>query len=158
MRFLKHRPTHIVVATILIGLAVFFLYKTIFPSAPERITATVEKGEVLETVSVSGFVEANRIADLAFLSTGVVTDVLIEEGEVVKSGQILATLASPQLVAERAEAVSAVTAARANYAKTISGPRAETVTVSNTNLRNAQNNLMRVTTEEMLVATFYLTD
>lgn len=148
MRFLHSRPLSIIGAVILIGSAVYLINQTLNPKIPDWTTATVEKGSVSELVSVSGFVEAKRVAELAFPSTGVVTDVLVTEGSEVKKGDILATLAAAQLVAERNEAVSALNAAQASYSQTVAGPRNETIAVANTSLRNAEENLNRVTTEE----------
>ncbi len=128
--------------------AAFLLYKTLNPSTPEWITAVVEKGTVSEVVSVSGFVEAKRTADLSFPSTGIVTDVIVEEGAVVKQGDIIATLAATELVAQRSEAVAALTKAKATYAKVVAGPRSETVAVAKTNLTNSEESLRRITAEE----------
>ncbi len=148
MRFLRFGPWYLAAATGFIAFCFYLIYKVFYPSAPEFITATIERGSVSELVSVSGFVEAKQIANLAFPGTGVVTDVLAEEGSEVKSGEIIATLAATGLVAERAEAVSAMNAARAAYDKTVAGPRTETVTLANTSLTNAKENLTQVTNEE----------
>ena len=125
-----------------------FIYKYFNPPTPNWITATVEKGNVTERVSVSGFVEAKQVADLSFPSTGVVTDVFVEEGSIVKAGEVLATLANRELVAERNEAMAALAIARATYQETIAGPRSETIDVADINIKNAEENLARVTIEE----------
>lgn len=131
-----------------IAIAVVLIMKVLFPQTPNWVTTQVEIGDVKEIVSVSGFVEASIIADLAFQSSGNITDVLVNEGDKVVTGALLATLASAQLVAERREATNALAAARASYAKTAAGPRAESVTVSNTNVRNAELKLEQVKLEE----------
>ncbi len=133
---------------LLILICGIFLYKYFNPPAPEWITATVERGDVTELVSVSGFVEAKQVADLAFPAVGVVTDVFVKEGSVVRAGEVLATLANTQLVAERNEAVAALAIARASYQETTSGPRSETIVVAKTNITNAEANLKQVTIEE----------
>ncbi len=147
MKFFKLSFLNISLALLLIGISVF-LYKYLNPPAPEWITSTVERGDVTELVSVSGFVEAKQIADLSFPATGVVTDVFVKEGSVVRAGEVLATLASTQLVAERNEAVAALAIARASYQETISGPRKEVITVANINVANSEANLKQVTIEE----------
>lgn len=148
MRIFNTSIWYIFIAITLVLVAGFFVYKTINPTIPEWVTATVEKGTVSEVVSVSGFVEAKRTAELTFPSSGIVTDVFVEEGMVVKQGDLLATLASTQLVAERSEAVSQLTASQATYEKTIAGPRSETVAVANATVANAEENLTRITAEE----------
>ena len=112
-----------------------------------QITTTVERGDVVNSVSVSGFVEAKNTAELAFPSTGLVTDVLVDEGTVVSKGDILATLAAAQLVAERAEAVASFEAAIANFDEAVAGPRAETIAVANRSIDNAIANLDRIERE-----------
>ncbi len=148
MSFLGVPIKYVFLSIVLIGLALFALYSTQSSRTPEYVTATVERGTVQEMVSISGFVEAKQSADLAFPATGIVTDILVTEGSEVEEGDLLATLASTQLVAERSEAVAALEAANASYAKTVAGPRAETVTLANTTLQNAKENLDRVTSEE----------
>lgn len=134
--------------TLLVISGSLFVYKQFNPPLPNWITATVEKGNVTELVSVSGFVEAKQVADLAFPSTGIVTDVFVVEGSVVKAGEVLATLANTELVAERNEAMAALAIARAAYRETAAGPRSETIAVADTNIKNAEANLARVTVEE----------
>ncbi len=136
------------IALVLIIGVVALTKQVFFPSQTEYVTATVELGSVREIVSVSGEVEAQKIADLAFPSSGVVTDVFVDEGSEIKAGDLLATLAANQLVAERAEAVSGLLAAEATYRKTLAGPRDETLSVANTSITNAEANLIRVTAEE----------
>ncbi len=128
--------------------AVVFIYKYLNPPPPQLTTATVERGNVTELVSVSGFVEAKQIANLAFPSSGVVTDVFVEEGSLVEVGEVLATLANTKLVAERNEAVAALASARAAYNETAAGPRTETIAVANTSVKNAEAQLKQVIAEE----------
>jgi multidrug efflux pump subunit AcrA (membrane-fusion protein) len=123
-------------------------YQGLHEETPDWVTAVVETGDVRELVSVSGFVEAKRLAELSFPSNGTVTGVLVTEGALVEAGDVLATLAANELVAERTAAVSAKNAAEAAYEKLAAGPRSETVSLAETNLSTAKENLARVTTEE----------
>lgn len=148
MRLLRVSSWYVLIAIIAIVAAVLLLLKVLFPATPSWITTTVERGEVNQLVSVSGFVEAKELADLAFPSSGVVTDILVSEGSRVKTGDILATLAATELVAERTRAASSLLAAEAAYQEVIRGPRQEAVTVANTSLATAKANLARVTLEE----------
>ena len=84
--------------------------------------------------------EAKQIADLAFPGSGIVTAVLVEAGSQVKAGDLIATLAATNLVAERNAAYSNLVAARAAYNQLLSGPRDEAVLVSNTTLSNVLAN------------------
>ncbi|MFI5625955.1 efflux RND transporter periplasmic adaptor subunit [Nocardioides sp. NPDC051685] len=69
-------------------------------------------GTVKETVSASGTVEAAETADLSFEVSGTVTKVYVAEGDTVKKGDALARVDDTTLVAGRAAASSALTAAQ----------------------------------------------
>ena len=148
MRFLTQSKSSLVATILLLLVGTYFAYQFFKPAPVEQTTATVARGSVSERVSVSGFVEAKQTADLAFPGSGVITDILVEEGSTVNAGDILATLAATELVAQRAEAVAQLQAAKAAYQKTTTGPRAETVSLSNSTLKTAQANVERVTAEE----------
>ena len=133
------------IAALIIGGVIFMVYKTINPTTPDWITTQVERGDVTEMVSVSGFIEAKNTAELSFPATGVVTDVFVEEGNKVIKGQILATLAATQLVAQRNEAVAALHSANAQYDELLAGPSTQARSVTQQNVDNAERNLERVT-------------
>lgn len=60
---------------------------------PEPVsTDTVKRGDVIETVSVSGEYIPARYADLSFSSAGVVDALLVKEGDELKAGQPIASL------------------------------------------------------------------
>lgn len=63
-------------------------------SAPEekKQVATVERGDLAITVSVDGNLVMPQAFDLRFGAPGDVKDVLVEEGDFVKAGAVLATL------------------------------------------------------------------
>ncbi len=133
---------------LILMVATFAIYKFIFPEVPTYITGTVETGTVRELVSVSGFAEAKQVAKLSFPSTGIITAVLVEEGQRITEGEVLATIASTELVAERETAVSTLKGAEANFDKLVAGPRAETLALANTTLEKNRENLTRTISEE----------
>ena len=59
--------------------------------APAR-TATVERGDVISTVTASGTVEAAEPLELSFVTPGVVTAVDVASGDTVTAGQVLARI------------------------------------------------------------------
>ncbi len=144
MTYLKKRWWQILIAVALLAFTYIYVSGTAERQEASQITTTIERGAVVTSVSVSGFVEAKNTAALAFPSTGLVTDVIVDEGSVVLEGDILATLAAEQLVAERAEAVANLAAAVAGYDEVVAGPRAETIAVANQSIDNAVANLDRV--------------
>ncbi len=119
------RKRHLVGVVLLCALLFFTISKLSTETDENRITALIEQGSVTETVSVSGFVEAKNTAHLSFPTVGIVTDVMVEEGQTVAKGDILATLGSQTLVAQRAEAVAALRSAQSAYDELLAGPREE---------------------------------
>jgi len=71
-------------------------------------TVTVEKRDVQETVTATGNIQAKNAASLSFEASGVIGELLVEVGEGVKKGQVLARL-------EAGELYDAVLRARADY-------------------------------------------
>jgi HlyD family secretion protein len=135
-------------ALLVVAFAIFLLIDTVRSKTPEWITATVEKGEVAEIVSVSGFIEAKNTAELAFPSSGIVTEVFTKEGQAVVEKEVLATLASAVLVAQHNEAQAGLELAQAKYEKLIAGADFTDRNIAQTNLKNAQQELARTISEE----------
>lgn len=135
-------------AGVLILSALVLLYQTLNPKEPNWTTAQVERGTMNEVVSVSGFIEAKNTAELAFPSIGTVTGVFAEEGQKVVGGEVLLTLASTQLVAQRDDAQAELRIAQAQYDKLIAGETTQTRAIADTNLRNAEQALARTITQE----------
>lgn len=70
----------------------------------EVATERVERGTVLETVSVTGELVPVEYADLSFQSVGRVARVSVKEGDWVTKGQVLATLDTAVLESQLREA------------------------------------------------------
>ena len=62
-------------------------------------TALVSRGSVSDHLVTTGLIESEIAADLLPETTGVVTAILVEEGDAVSKGQVLATLTNPSLEA-----------------------------------------------------------
>jgi len=149
MQIVFHKRTYVVfLAGLLIVTALYFLVTTLFPHNPNWVTATIQRGDVTQTVSVSGFIEAKNTARLAFPAIGVVTGVLVDEGSVVQKGDLLATIASNQLVAQRREAMATLQIAQAQYNETQAGVTPTQKEVTQTTVRNAEENVIRVKADQ----------
>lgn len=60
---------------------------------PVKVTATkVSFNDMPQTFTYSGTIEPDNTADIGFAVPGVVNGILVEEGQIVKQGQLLATL------------------------------------------------------------------
>jgi macrolide-specific efflux system membrane fusion protein len=80
-------------------------------AAASSTTATVTSETVEQTVSADGTVEARRTRDESFQVAGTVTKVLVDEGDEVTKGQVLATVGRSALAAARNAAVTSLDAA-----------------------------------------------
>jgi macrolide-specific efflux system membrane fusion protein len=109
----------------------------------QTTTTTVSRGTVRSTVSASGTIESAETAGASFTTSGTVTDVLVEVGDHVREGQILARVddASAQADLESASAnassaAAGVTSAQAGVTSAQSG-----ITSAQASLSAAQENL-----------------
>ncbi len=120
---------------LLIGTAAFFLTR---PKAPEVVTDTVKRGDIVRTVEAVGSVISERDLSLEFPLSGIVSDVRVREGESVKAGQTLAVLRSGTLSADVTSAGAALQSAQADLSALIEGTRPEDILVTEAELFGKQ--------------------
>ena len=62
-------------------------------SRPEntQAEAVVDRGDVTRSITVSGYLEADNVADLSFPQSARITALLVREGDWVSAGDVLAT-------------------------------------------------------------------
>ena len=82
---------------------------------PELRTTTVTKGNVTQTVSVSGSVAAQGQAKLAFKTGGRISEIYVGVGQAVSAGQSLAKLDTADLETALATAQQNLANAQASY-------------------------------------------
>lgn len=90
----------ILMACILVGLTVTPLGCSSSPGgteATEYQTATVQRGDITVDITASGNLELSDKRSLSFGTSGTVGEVLVEEGDSITRGQVLAGLDAPQL-------------------------------------------------------------
>jgi HlyD family secretion protein len=137
------------IAILLICLMVF----TVFRHQPETtVTAVADTGTVRQLVSVSGIAEAEQTVELAFPTSGTVAEVFVEQGDVVAAGDILLTLDSRALEADRNVAEASLSRAIANRDELLAGPRTEAraVTSQTVQLRQEQLETTKATEERKI--------
>ena len=135
-------------ALILIVIAVFSLVRVLQGPEATYITDTVTRGDVRSIVSVSGVIEAENTAELAFPVSGIVAEISVREGDEVTAGTVLAALERNALLADRREALGRLQIAKADRQELMAGPRSEAREVTATSIAAAEENLIRVTREE----------
>jgi len=90
MKFFKKRKAlTIVIILVVVALGAYFIFKK--PKTTTS-TATVQRGDVVQTLTLSGELDSHQKADLAFQSSGLLTSVAVKQGQKVYQGQYLASL------------------------------------------------------------------
>lgn len=124
-KLLHSRSFHITLAVIIIVGVIAMVLGAGKSNNVTLITATVENGDVQQLVSVSGIAEAEQSAELAFPVTGIVAEVAVSEGNVVEEGDILITLESRALQADRQDALASLSRSVAERDELLAGPSSE---------------------------------
>ena len=119
------RSFHVVLAIAVIGFIIFMVVSVRGGQEVTYVTTVVEQGNVERLISVSGVIEAEQSADLAFPTSGIVSAVNIKKGDVVEAGDVLVTLEARALQADRQDAVAALSRAVASRDELLAGPQAE---------------------------------
>lgn len=120
---------------------VFVVRAATAPSVPEYITATAEKADLRQTVEAVGTVISERDLALQFPTSGVVSSVLVKEGDRVRAGQRLATLRSGNLSADIAAAQARVLSAEADLRAKQEGNRPEDIAIAQADVDNKRSAL-----------------
>jgi len=107
------------VLVVLAGAAAFFLTgSTLRSPRVETVTASiVSEGQATTLLAATGYVEAERKADLSPKITSRITELNVTEGSRVKTGDVIARLDSTDLAAQLAEANANWINAKADLAR-----------------------------------------
>jgi len=133
--------TIIIIATLTLAIGAYTIYS--FTKKPELkyTTAEVVIGEILQTVSATGTVEAETKLDLHFMNSERIREINVKVGDSVKKDEVLAKLDTAQLISQLNKAKAGFNAARANLSKLLEGATVEDIRVSETAVFNAQVSL-----------------
>ncbi|MDD4271760.1 MAG: biotin/lipoyl-binding protein, partial [Patescibacteria group bacterium] len=101
-------------------------------------TAKVERGNLIQTVSETGMVKANKEMDLNFTLGGKITGIFVNVGDKVKKDQVLAELDSSDLLLKEKEAAANLRVSQANLAKLLAGATAGELAVSQAGVDQAK--------------------
>ncbi len=105
------------------------------PPDEEMLSAVVERGTVRVDVSANGSVQPRARVSLAFEVPGRVAEVLVDVGDSVEAGDVLARLHSEHLALQVRQAGAALASAEARLAQLQVGARPEAVAVAEAGLR-----------------------
>jgi HlyD family secretion protein len=113
---------------LVIGVVLLVRYRVVAPM-PAR-AHVVDRGEVVREVFGRATIESRREVQLGFDLVGRVSDVLVDEGDTVKLGQVVAHLAPEQLDADKRAASSGIPLARAATARLAADERRARATLT----------------------------
>lgn len=136
----RHKIATVVTAVIalpIIGIVWFALS----PTPPEYVTDVAKRGDLRQTVEAVGTVISDRDLNLQFGISGIVSNVYVKEGDVVRAGQRLAQLRAGNLAADIASAQARVAQAEADLREMESGARVEDVAVTEAEVANKRASL-----------------
>ena len=118
-------------------------------------TGVVERGEVVEVVSETGYVQAAQSVDMAFERGGRVVELLVMEGKDVEAGDVLMRLDGAAAQADLFSAFARLEAEQVRLQELLAGADANSLAVtqssvlsSQTALANAKRNLEEVTAQQ----------
>lgn len=150
--FSKKRIIWGIIIIVIVGLGWLFMRSKKDSAVAAIQTDTARKQDLVETVLTTGQVTSDLNLELSFQGGGVVQGISVKEGEVVKAGQILATLDQATVSASLVSAQGALAQAQANLERVTAGATSEQITVAQRTvdanaqaLADAQNNLASVT-------------
>jgi HlyD family secretion protein len=150
----RHKIISAIVAIVVVLIVISIVRKANTPASV--VTDTVVRRELKRTVLATGDVTSTTNLNLSFASSGTVSSVKVKVGDVVKQGQILATLSNESQVGAVTQAQGAVASAQAALDKINEGATSQDVAISQVALKNAQINLQTVTNQQnQLVANAY---
>ena len=111
------------------------------PAAPEYVTDTVKRGDLRQTVEAVGTLTSDRDLQLQFPTSGIVAQVSVKEGDIVRPGQRLAQLRAGNLSADIASASARLQSALAELRAKEEGARPEDIAIAEAEVQNRRSSL-----------------
>jgi HlyD family secretion protein len=139
---MKRRTLYVILGAVaiaaVIGAIIVWRTRQAAQSTEEARSAVVERGTLLVAVSASGTIEPQNRVNLTFEQPGLVGEVMVEVGDEVKAGDVLARLDTGQLALQVRQAQASLSSAEAQLARLEAGARPEEVAAAEASLRAAE--------------------
>jgi HlyD family secretion protein len=139
---MKRRTLYVILGAVAIAAAIgtIIVWRTgqATQSTEEARSAVVKRGTLLVAVSASGTIEPQNRVNLAFEQPGLVGEVMVEVGDTVEAGDVLARLDTGQLALQVRQAQASLASAEAQLAQLKAGARPEEVAAAEAGLRAAE--------------------
>jgi multidrug efflux pump subunit AcrA (membrane-fusion protein) len=134
---IKNKIIIIVVALIFIFTSAYLTWGN---SKEEYVRYEVKKDDISQTINETGELEAPKRVSLSFSASGNLDRKLVEEGDVVEKGDVLAELNYLKLYNEKQRALHGLEVAQAELDKVLAGSSQETLEISEAQLSQAKQN------------------
>jgi HlyD family secretion protein len=141
---MKRRTIYVILVLALLAAAggvIFWRTRSSADTQEAARSAVVERGQMTVAVTASGRIEPEARVGLTFETPGRVARVLVEEGDRVDSGDVLARLHTDQLAVQVEQARATLGSAEAQLAELRAGPRVKEIEQAEANLRAASAQL-----------------
>ncbi len=110
----------------------------------QQLTTAVTATDLTVTIEANGRVEPQQLVNVSPKISGILEEMLVEEGEWVETGQILARMENQELQAQVKQAQAQVLSAQAEWDRLTSGNRPEEIAQAQARLSQAQANLVKL--------------
>jgi HlyD family secretion protein len=130
-----HRRGLIIIFAVL-AVGAYALYQW-FQPARSVLTFTVVRGDISASVSANARVRATRSARLSFQASGQLARVLVQEGDVVNSGDVLAELKSDELDRRVKQAELSLASRELDLDRAQAPPGVQDLKIAQSNLKKA---------------------
>lgn len=143
---LPHHPKRVIVISLIIAIAIgIFGYLKI----NQKVVAPDIKNN--SNMSTEDNSSASHNLTLGFLAGGRIKSVSVKAGDIVKKGQVLATLDAENTLGVLAQAKAAYKTAEANYKKIINGATSTAIDVAKATVHTAEVNLEGLTKQQNIL-------
>lgn len=134
---LKKRKVLVVLGVLLIGAAVFWLWRSQAAKNETYLAESVVKGDVVNAITASGTVEAENTVPLIFKNSAVIKGIYVKEGQRVKKGDLLAEQDDSDLTAQYEQQLANLKSAEIKLSLARNGARPEEVRQAEENVNIA---------------------
>ncbi len=134
--FFRKKSVKVIIGIIAVG----FIASYFFGGEKEKeyVLAQATKGDIVQTVSVTGTIKADPSVDLHFQKSGKIKEITVEEGDKVASGDLLASLENETLELDIERKRANLEYTRALYNQTQAGAKYEEILIAEPDVQSAQ--------------------
>lgn len=135
---LKNKKILVLIAAIVLGALAFWLWSNGQSKGGAYLTSPVAKGDVVNTITATGTVEAENSVPLIFKNSAVIKNIYVKEGQRVKKGDLLAEQDDQDLLAQYQQQLASLKSAEAKLSLARAGARREDISQAEENVNIAR--------------------